>query len=159
MRDSIEVLRAIGATIILLTIFVTSIYYLQIEEERLHKEELPTKKEPIKQARLVIIMPNEVHVNQEVPINIEIIDSNGSLIKTREDLIEISLLTQGKSMVGIKRTSTIAWSRKINLQLSNGAGEFWFKAIDIETVTIIARQLSGEAPLEETRIIFIILRE
>ena len=95
MRDSIEVLRAIGATIILLTIFVTSIYYLQIEEERLHTEELPTKKEPIKQARLVIIMPNEVHVNQEVPINIEIIDSNGSLIKTREDLIEISLLTQG----------------------------------------------------------------
>jgi len=159
LRDSIEVLRAIGATIILLTIFVTSIYYLQIEEERLHTEELPTKKEPIKQARLVIIMPNEVHVNQEVPINIEIIDSNGSLIKTREDLIEISLLTQGKSMVGIKRTSTIAWSRKINLQLSNGAGEFWFKAIDIETVTIIARQLSGEAPLEETRIIFIILRE
>lgn len=159
MRDSIEVFRAVGAAIILLVIIGVSIYYYQVEEERLQQEELQAKEEPGKPGRLVIIMPNEVHVNQEVPINIEIVDSNGSLIETREDLVEISLLTQGKSMVGIKRSNRIAWSSKINTQLINGAGEFWFKAIDIETVTIIARQLSGEAPLEETRIIFIILRE
>jgi hypothetical protein len=99
-----------------------------------------------------------VHVNQEVPITIEVIDLNGSIV-TREDLVEISLLTQGKSMVGIKRTNRIAWSKNINFQLSNGTGEFWFKATDIETVTIIVRQLSGDTPLEETRTMFIIQRE
>ncbi len=102
-------------------------------------------------------MPNEVHVNQEVPINIAVVDLNGSVV-TREDLVEVSLLTQGKSMVGIKRTNRIAWSSKINLQLNNGRGEFWFKATDIETVSIIVRQLSGDT-LKETRIMFIILRE
>ena len=115
------------------------------------------KKEPGKLGRLVIIMPNEVHVNQEVPINIAVVDLNGSVV-TREDLVEISLLTQGKSMVGIKRTNRIAWSSKINLQLNNDRGEFWFKATDIETVSIIVRQLSGDT-LKETRIMFIILRE
>jgi hypothetical protein len=45
-------------------------------------------------------MPNEVHVNQKVPISIATVDLNGSTIVTREDLIKISLLTQGKSMVG-----------------------------------------------------------
>ena len=161
MRDSIEVFKVVGSTIIILMIVGVSIHYYQVEEESLQQEELQNKseKEPGKPGRLVIIMPNEVHVNQEVPINIEIVDSNGSLIETRYDLVEISLLTQAKSMVGIKRSNRIAWSSKINLQLINGAGEFWFKAIDIETVTIIARQLCGEAPLEETRIIFIILRE
>jgi len=161
MRDSIEVFKVVGSTIIILMIVGVSIHYYQAEEESLQQEELQNKseKELGKLGRLIIIMPNEVHVNQEVPINIEIVDSNGSLIETREDLVEISLLTQGKSMVGIKRSNRMAWSRKINLQLSNGTIEFWFKAIDIETVTIIARQISGEAPLEETRIIFIILRE
>lgn len=115
------------------------------------------KKEPGKLGRLVIIMPNEVHVNQEVPINIAVVDLNGSVV-TREDLVEVSLLTQGKSMVGIKRTNRIAWSSKINLQLNNDRGEFWFKATDIETVSIIVRQLSGDT-LKETRIMFIILRE
>jgi hypothetical protein len=61
--------------------------------------------------------------------------------------------------VEIKRTNKIDWSSKINSQFNNGRGEFWFKAVDIETVTIIVRQLSGDTPLEETRIIFIILRE
>jgi hypothetical protein len=115
------------------------------------------KKEPGKLGRLVIIMPNEVHVNQEVLINIAVVDLNGSVV-TREDLVEVSLLTQGKSMVGIKRTNRIAWSSKINLQLNNDRGEFWFKATDIETVSIIVRQLSGDT-LKETRIMFIILRE
>lgn len=133
-----------------------SINYCQVEEERLQQGELQAKEEL---GRLVIIMPNEVHVNQEVPINLAVVDLNGSVVVTKEDLVEISFLTQGKSMVGIKCINTMAWSRKINLQLNNGTGEFWFKATDIETVTIIARQLSGDAPLEETRIMFIILRE
>lgn len=115
------------------------------------------KKELGKLGRLVIIMPNEVHVNQEVPMNIAVVDFNGSVV-IREDLVEVSLLTQGKSMVGIKRTNRIVWSSKIALQLDNGRGEFWFKATDIETVSIIVRQLSGDT-LKETRIMFIILRE
>lgn len=156
--DTIDVFRGIGAAIILLVIIGISIHYYQVEEERLQQEDLQANEEPGKPSRLVIIMPNEVHVNQEVPMNIAVVDLNGSVV-TREDLVEISLLTQGKSMVGIKRTNRIAWSSKINLQLNNGRGEFWFKATDIETVTIIARQLSGDAPLEETRIMFIILRE
>ncbi len=61
-------------------------------------------------------------------------------------------------MVGIKRTNRIVWSSKIALQLDNGIGEFWFKAIYIETVSIIVRQLRGDT-LKETRIMFIILRE
>ncbi|WP_455369889.1 hypothetical protein [[Eubacterium] cellulosolvens] len=157
--DTIDVFRGIGAAIILLVIIGISIHYYQIEEERLQQEELQAKKEPAKPSRLVIILPNEVHVNQAVPINIAVVDLNGLVSDTREDLVEISLLTQGKSMVGIKRTNRIAWSRTINLQLNNGTGEFWFTATDIETVTIIVRQISGDTPLEETRIMFIILRE
>lgn len=158
LRDSIEVLRTVGAITIIVMIIGVSIHYYQVEEELLQQEELQAKVEAGKPGRLVIIMPNEVHVNQEVPITIEVVDLNGSIV-TRQDLIEISLLTQGKSMVGIKRTNRIAWSGNINLQLNNGTGEFWFKATDIETVTIIVRQLSGDTPLEETRIMFIILRE
>jgi hypothetical protein len=157
--DTIDVFKGIGAAIILLVIIGISIHYYYVEEDRLQQEDLQAKEEPVKPGRLIIIMPNEVHVNQEVSMNIAVVDLNGSVIDTREDLVEISLLTQGKSMVGIKRTNRIAWSSKINLQLNNGRGEFWFKATDIETVTIIARQLSGETSLEETRIMFIILRE
>jgi len=159
LGDSIEVLRTVGATIIIIMIIGVSIYYYQVEEEHLQQEELQAKEEPGKPGRLVITMPNEVHVNQEVPINIAVVDLNGSILVTREDLVEISLLTQGKCMVGIKRTNRVVWSRNVNLQLNNGISEFWFKATDIETVTIIARQLNGETSLEETRIIFIILRE
>ncbi len=155
--DTIDAFRGIGAAIILLVIIGISIHYYQVEEERLQQEELQSKEESGRPSRLVIIMPNEVHVNQEVPMNIAVVDLNGSVV-TREDLVEISLLTQGKSMVGIKRTNRIAWSSKINLQLNNGRGEFWFKATDIETVSIIVRQLSGNT-LKETRIMFIILRE
>ena len=155
--DTIDVFRGIGAAIILLVIIGIFIHYYQIEEERLQQEELQSKEESGRPSRLVIIMPNEVHVNQEVPMNIAVVDLNGSVV-TREDLVEVSLLTQGKSMVGIKRTNRIAWSSKINLQLNNGRGEFWFKATDIETVSIIVRQLSGDT-LKETRIMFIILRE
>jgi hypothetical protein len=135
-----------------------SIHYYYVEEDRLHQEELQAKEEPVKPGRLIIIMPNEVHVNQEVLMKIAVVDLNGSVV-TREDLVNISLLTQGKSMIGIKRTNRIAWSSKINLQLNNGRGEFWFKATDIETVSIIVRQLRGDTPLEETSIMFIILRE
>lgn len=157
--DSIDVFRSIGAAIILLLIIGISIHYYHVEEDLLQQEDLQTKEEPIRQGRLVTIMPNEVHANQEVPIKIAVVDLNGSVIKTREDLVEISLFSQGKSLVGIKRTNRIAWSSKINIQLNNGTGEFWFKATDIETVTVIVRQLSGDTPLEETRIIFIILRQ
>ena len=156
--DTIDVFRGIGAATILLVIIRISIHYYYVEEDRLQQEELQAKEKPVKPGRLIIIMPNEVHVNQEVPMNIAVVDLNGSVV-TREDLVEISLLTQGKSMVGIKRTNRIAWSSKINLQLNNGRGEFWFKATDIETVSIIVRQLSGDTPLEETGIMFIILRE
>jgi hypothetical protein len=135
-----------------------SIHYYYVEEDHLHQEELQAKEEPVKPGRLIIIMPNEVHVNQEVLMKIAVVDLNGSVV-TREDLVNISLLTQGKSMIGIKRTNRIAWSSKINLQLNNGRGEFWFKATDIETVSIIVRQLRGDTPLEETSIMFIILRE
>jgi hypothetical protein len=158
LGDSVEVFRTVGAIIIIIMIIGVSIHYYQVEEERLQQEELQAKVEAGKPGRLVIIMPNEVHVNQEVPITIKVVDLNGSVV-TREDLVEVSLLTQGKSMVGIKRTNRIAWSSKINLQLNNGTGEFWFKATDIETITIIVQQLSGETSLEETRIMFIILRE
>jgi hypothetical protein len=159
LGDSVEVLRTVGAIIIILVIIGISIHYYQVEEDRLQQEELQAKVEAEKPGRLIIIMPNEVHVNQEIPINVAVVDLNGLAIVTREDLVEISLFTQGKSMVGIKRTNRIAWSSKINLQLNNGTGEFWFKATDIETVTVIVRQLSGDTPLEETRIMFIILRE
>jgi hypothetical protein len=158
LAESIEVFRSVGAIIIIIMIIGVSIHYYQVEEKHLQQEELQAKAQVTKPSRLVIIMPNEVHVNQEVPITIEVVDLNGSVV-TRVDLVEISLLTQGKSMVGIKRTNRISWSRNINFQLNNGTGEFWFKATDIETVTIIARQLSGDTPLEETRIMFIILRE
>ena len=158
-HDPTDVFKAVGAAAILLVIAVFSIYYYQVEEERLQQEELLIKEEAVKALRLVIIAPREAHVNQEIPIDIKIVDSNGALVSTREDLIEISLLTQGKSMVGIKRSNRIAWSTNVNLTLNGGAGEFWFKAIDIETVTIRAKQLSGETPLEETGIMFILLRE
>jgi hypothetical protein len=134
-------------------------YYYQVEEERLQQEELLIKEEAIEILRLIIIAPHQVHVNQETPIDIKVVDSKGTVAATRDDIIEISLLTQGKSMVGINDSDRIAWSGKVNLTLQGGVGKVWFKAIDIETVTIIAKQLSGKTPLEETRTMFILVRE
>ena len=158
-HDPLDVFKAVGAVVILIVIVVFSMYYYQVEEERLRQEELQLKEEAIKSLRLIIIAPHQVRVNQEVPIKIKVVDSNGTVVATRDDIIEISLLTQGKSMVGIKDGDKLAWSGKVNLTLKGGVGEVWFKAIDIETVTILAKQLSGETPLEETRTMFILMRE
>jgi hypothetical protein len=157
--DPLDVFKAVGAVVILVVIVVFSMYYYQAEEERLRQEELQLKEEAIKSLRLIIRAPHQVHVNEETPIEIKIVGSNGTVVESRDDLIEISLLTQGKSIVGIKRGDRIAWSGKVNLTLKGGVGEVWFKAIDIETVTILAKQLSGETPLDDTRIMFILLRE
>lgn len=158
-HDSLDVFKAVGAVVILLVIVAFSMYYYQVEEERLQQEELQIKEETIESLRLIIISPHQVHVNQEIPIDIKVVDSNGTVVESRDDLIEISLLTQGKSMVGIKRGNRIAWSGSVDLNLKGGTGEVYFKAIDIETVTIIAKQLNGKTPLEETRIMFILMRE
>ena len=158
-RDPIDVFKTVGAVAILIVITVFSIYYYQVEEERLRQEELVIEEEAVKTLRLVIIAPYAAHVDKEIPIDIIVVDSNGIVVESREDLVEISLLTKGKTMIGIKRINGIAWSRHIDLQLNNGVGEFWFKAIDIEPVTIIAKQISGETQLEETRFMFIVLRE
>jgi hypothetical protein len=158
-RDPIDVFKAVGAIAILLVIAAFSIYYYHVEEERLQQEELLIEEETVKTFRLVIVAPYSAFVNKEIPIDIMVVDSNGIVVELREDLVEISLLTKGKTMIGIKRINGITWSRNIDLQLNNGVGEFWFKAIDIEPVTITAKQLSGETPLEETRFMFIVLRE
>jgi hypothetical protein len=165
-HDPLDVFKAVGAIVILLVIVAFSIYYYQVEEERLRQEELQVKEEsvesePIGSLRLIVIAPYQVHVNDVTPIKIKIVDSNGSVVESREDVIEISLFTQGKSMVGINSTGRqrIAWSNSVDFALNGGTGEFLFKAIDIETVTIIAKQLSGETPLEETRTMFILIRE
>ncbi len=165
-HDPMDVFKATGAAAILIVIVMFSFYYYQVEEERLRQEELQIKEEsvesePIESLRLIIIAPHQVHVNEETPIQIKVVDSNGTVVASREDVIEISLLTQGKSMVGTNSTGrlSIAWSDSIDLALNGGTGEFLFKAIDIETVTILAKQLSGKTPLEETRMMFIIIRE
>lgn len=165
-HDPLDVFKAVGAIVILLVIVTLSIYYYQVEEERLRQEELHVKEgsvesEPIGSLRLIIIAPYQVHVNDVTPIKIKIVDSNGTVVESREDFIEISLFTQGKSMVGINITGRqrVAWSDNVDLVLKGGTGEFLFKAIDIETVTIIAKQLSGETPLEETSMMFILIRE
>ena len=158
-HDPLDVFKGVGAVTILLVIVVFSMYYYQVEEERLQQEELLIEEEAVETLRLIIRAPHQVHVNEETPIEIKIVGSNGTVVESREDLIEISLLTQGKSIVGIKRNNRIAWSAKVNLTLKDGAGEVWFKAIDIETVTILAKQLSGETPLDDTRTMFILLRE
>lgn len=157
--DSLDVFKAVGAVVILLVIVVFSMYYYQVEEERLRQEELLIEEETVETLRLIIIAPHQVHVNQETPIDIKVVDSSGTMVESRDDLIEISLLTQGKSMVGIKDSNRIAWSGKVNLTLQGGVGKVWFKAIDIETVTILAKQLNGKTPLEETRTMFILMRE
>lgn len=157
--DSLDVFKAVGAVVILLVIVVFSMYYYQVEEERLRQEELLIEEETVEILRLIIIAPHQVHVNEETPIEIKIVDSNGIVVETRDDIIEISLLTQGKSMVGIKDGDKLAWSGKVNLTLQGGVGKILFKAIDIETVTILAKQLSGKTPLEETRTMFILVRE
>jgi hypothetical protein len=98
--------------------------------------------------RLVIVTPSELFVNKEATLTIKAVDSQGALMESRQDLIEISL-TQRNASIGLRWGSEIIWSDKLNTHLERGTADILLKGKNVETVTVLARQLNGETKLAE----------
>jgi hypothetical protein len=140
--DHGEITKVVIAVGIIILIIAISLYYIQIGNTP----------QPDK---LTIIKPSQIYVDQEASLKVGVVNYKGEFIESRNDLIEISILPQGNAMIGVKNDSEIFWSKKLNVQLSKGVVEFWFRDPDVESVTIIARQVEGGTPLDETRTTFI----
>jgi hypothetical protein len=104
---------------------------------------------------LVVVVPARLYVDQEVPLKVSIVNYKGDYIGGRNDLVEVSIVTEGRGVIGIRNDSKILWSKKLSIQLRDGAADIWFRDPDVEPVTIIAKQVEGETPLEESKSTFI----
>jgi len=96
--------------------------------------------------RLVIVVPSELFVDKEATLTIKAVDSKGSLMESRQDLIEVSLIQQNAS-IGFRSGSNITWSNKLNVSLERGTADILLKGKNVETVIVSARQLNGETKL------------
>lgn len=126
-----------AASLLLITVFGTALYYSQ------------TKSTRVQPNRLVIITPSQLKSGQEEILRIGAVDDKGEFIKTREDLVEVSILTQANASIGVKAESGISWSKQLHVHLKDGIMEIWIKGGGAETVTVTARQLEGDTSLEK----------
>jgi len=134
--DYLEVTKIVAASLILITIFGGALYYSQIR---------PTRAQP---NRLVIITPSQLKSGQEEILKIGAVDDKGEFMRTRNDLVEVSILTHANASIGIKGESGVIWSEQLHGHLNDGIMEILIKGGGVETVTVTVRQLEGETPLE-----------
>lgn len=132
---------AAAAAILALIVAVSSNQILNERQTRLDK--------------LVVVVPSRFYVDQEAPLKVSVVNYKGEYIGGRNDLVEISIVTAGRGLIGVTNDSKILWSKKLNVQLRDGVADIWFRDPDVEPVTIIAKQVEGATPLEETKSTFI----
>ena len=140
--DRGETAKVATAAAILVLIIVVSSY------------QILTERQP-RRDKLVVVVPSRLYVDQEVPLKVSIVNYKGEYIGGRNDLVEVSIVTEGRGVIGVRNDSKILWSKKLNIQLREGAADIWFRDPDVKTVTIIAKQVEGGTPLEETKSTFI----
>lgn len=140
--DRVELAKIIVAAGILLSIVAFSIFQIQIQN-------------PPRTEKLVVVALSRPYVNEEADLRVAVVNEEGTIVENRDDLIEVSIMTKGISLVGAESNSDILWSKKLQIRLRNGATHILFKSLDEEPVTIIARQIEGVTPLDETRVTLI----
>jgi hypothetical protein len=131
----LETAKVTLAALILLSIFGIVLYYSQMT---------PTVSQP---NRLVIVVPSQLSKDQVASLKIQAINANGEVMKTRQDLIELTILSLENSSIGLKGESGVVWSQRLSIRLERGVAEILIKGNGAETVTLTAKQLEGETPL------------
>jgi hypothetical protein len=131
----LETAKVTLAALILLSIFGMMLYYSQMK---------PTVSQP---NRLVIVVPSHLSKDQVASLKIQAVNANGEVMKTRQDLIEFTILSLENSSIGMKGESGVVWSQRLSIHLERGVAEILIKGNGVETVTLTAKQLEGETPL------------
>jgi len=106
----------------------------------------PTVSQP---NRLVIVIPSQLSKDQVASLKIQAVNNNGEVMKTRQDLIEFTILSLENSSIGLKGESGVVWSQQLSIRLERGVAEILIKGNGVETVTLTAKQLEGETPLAQ----------
>ena len=138
VKFDLDLAKTAVATLLILSIIGIMFYYSQVK----------TGTTSVQPDRLVIVTPSELFVDKEATLTIKAVDSKGSLMESRQDVIEVSL-TQRNASIGLRSGSEIIWSDKLNVRLERGTAEILLKGKNVETVTVLARQLNGETKLAE----------
>jgi hypothetical protein len=133
----LETAKVTLAALILLSIFGMMLYYSQMK---------PTVSQP---NRLVIVVPSQLSKDQVASLKIQAVNNNGEVMKTRQDLIEFTILSLENSSIGLKGESGVVWSQRLSIRLERGVAEILIKGNGVETVTLTAKQLEGETPLAQ----------
>ncbi len=140
--DRVELAKIIVAAGILSSIVAFSIFQIQIEN-------------PPKIEKLVVVALSRPYVNEEAVLRVAVVNEEGTILENRDDLIEVSILTKGISLIGVEGNANTSWVKKLQIRLRNGAAHILFRSLDEEPIIIIARQIEGATPLDETRVTFI----
>jgi len=140
--DRVELTKIIVAAGLLLSIVAFGLFQIQMQN--------PPRKE-----RLVVVALSQPYVDEEATLRVAVVNWEGTIVENRNDLIEVSILTKGISVIGPESSSGVSWSKKFQIRLRNGAAQILFKSLDQEPATIVARQIEGATLLDETRVTFI----
>lgn len=140
--DRVELAKIVIAAGLLLSIVALSIFQIQIQN-------------PPRTKKLVVVALSRPYVDEEADLRVAVVNEEGTIVENRDDLIEVSIMTKGISLIRAEDDSDMAWSKKLQIRLRNGAAEVLFKGLDDEPTTIITRQIEGPTPLDETRVTFI----
>jgi len=140
--DRLELAKIVIAAGLLLSIIAISVFQIQILN-------------PPKIKKLAVIALSRPYVDEEAVLRVAVVNEEGAIVENRDDLIEVSIMTKGISLIRAEDDSDMAWSRKLQIRLRNGAAEVLFKGLDDEPSTIITRQIDGPTPLDENRVTFI----
>jgi hypothetical protein len=134
-----ELIKIVVAASILSSIVVFSILQIQVYR-------------PQKTEKLVIMAMSRPYVDEEAVLRVAVVNEEGTIVKDRDDLIEISILTKGASVIAASNGSDKSWSKKLQARLRDGTVDIFFKGLDQESATIIVRQVEGDSSLDETSV-------
>ncbi|MEM3003990.1 MAG: hypothetical protein QXO25_05285 [Candidatus Bathyarchaeia archaeon] len=137
--DRVELVKIVVAASILLSIVFFSILQIQVYS-------------PQRTEKLVVMAMSRPYVDEEAVLRVAVVNEEGMIVEGRDDLVEISVLTKGASVIGTGNDSDRSWSKKLQTRLKGGMVDILFKGLDQEPATITVRQVEGDSPLNETSV-------
>lgn len=140
--DRLELTKLVVAACLLLSIVTVSLFHIQMQN-------------PPRPEKLVVVALSRPYVDEEATLRVAVVNEEGTIVENRDDLIEVSILTKGISIIGVEGNRNISWVEKLQIRLRDGEAHILFRSLDEEAVTIIARQIEGATPLDETRVTFV----
>ncbi len=135
--DRMELVKIVVAASILSSIVVLSVLQIQVYS-------------PQKTEKLVVMAISRPYVDEEAILRVAVVNEEGTIVEDRDDLIEISILTKGASVICVSNGSDRSWSKELLVRLREGVVDILFKGIDQEPSKIVVRQVEGDSELNET---------